>query len=101
VRAKFEKEHNDAQRLKDQRSNIGTRSNTCLVASSEPRISHEARKRRPTQIEEESSKLPNVGQESRLVKTLNIQAREEDQTRVARAIYACGIPFNAVWSPYW
>jgi hypothetical protein len=49
----YEKEHNDAQRLKDQGSNIG--SNTCLVISSEPRIVDEARKRR-AQVEEESSK---------------------------------------------
>jgi hypothetical protein len=34
------------------------------------------------------------------VKMLNVQGREEVETRVARAIYACGIPFNVVWSPY-
>ena len=32
---------------------------------------------------------------------LNNQGREEAETRVARAIYACGIPFNVVRSPYW
>ena len=32
---------------------------------------------------------------------LNVQSREEAETRVARAIYACGIPFNVVRSPYW
>jgi hypothetical protein len=27
--------------------------------------------------------------------------RDETDDRVAREIYACGIPFNVVWSPYW
>jgi hypothetical protein len=40
-------------------------------------------------------------QESRIAKMVNVQGREEVETRVARAIYACGIPFNVVWSPYW
>jgi hypothetical protein len=31
---------------------------------------------------------------------VNVQRREKAETRVARAIYACGIPFNMVWSPY-
>ena len=32
---------------------------------------------------------------------MNVQAREEADSRVARCIYACGIPFNVVRSPYW
>ena len=32
---------------------------------------------------------------------MNVQAREEANSRVARCIYACGIPFNVVRSPYW
>ena len=32
---------------------------------------------------------------------MNVQAREETDSRVARCIYACGIPFNVVRSPYW
>jgi hypothetical protein len=27
--------------------------------------------------------------------------RDEMDNRVARAIFACGIPFNVVQSPYW
>ena len=30
----------------------------------------------------------------------NNQERDEAESRVARAIYACGIPFNVVQSPY-
>jgi hypothetical protein len=40
-------------------------------------------------------------QESRIDKMVNVQGREEAETRVARDIYACGIPFNVVRSPYW
>ena len=35
------------------------------------------------------------------MKMFNIQKREETESRVARAIFACGIPFNVVRSPYW
>jgi hypothetical protein len=31
----------------------------------------------------------------------NNQKREERESRVARAIFSCGIPFGVVWSPYW
>ena len=40
-------------------------------------------------------------QESKIAKLVNVQGREEADTRVARAIYACGIPFNVARSPYW
>jgi hypothetical protein len=99
VRAQYEKEHDDAQRLKNQRSNIG--STTHFAASSKPRIFHEAKKRRVAQVEKESSKGPTIGRESRLVKILNVQERKEVETRVARVVYVCGDPFNVVRSPYW
>jgi hypothetical protein len=35
------------------------------------------------------------------MKMFNNQTREETESRVARAIFACGIPFNVVRSPYW
>jgi hypothetical protein len=35
------------------------------------------------------------------MKMFNNQKREETESRVARAIFACGIPFNVVRSPYW
>ena len=67
-------------------------------------IVQHARKRRANQLAQESSKnparTPSV-QESRIAKLVNMQGREEAESRVARAIYACGIPFNVVWSPYW
>jgi hypothetical protein len=91
VRAKFEKEHNNAQKLKEQRSNIG--SDTRFVANGEPTIVHETRKRKATLVEEESSKPPITGQENKLVKMLNIQGREDIKTRVARVIYALWYPF--------
>jgi hypothetical protein len=78
ARAKFDKEHNDVHKLKEQRSNIG--SNTRLVASSEPRIVHEARKRMDAQFEEETSKSPAVGKDGRLARMLNNQGREEAET---------------------
>lgn len=93
------REHNDALRLKDQRSKLG--SSTHLVVDCEPNIVHEARKRRVTQVEEESSKPPIIAQESKLVKMINVQGREKAKTRVARAIYASGIAFNVVWYLYW
>jgi hypothetical protein len=70
-------------------------------ASNEPRIVREARKRRAAQVEEEISKPASATKDSRLLKMLNNQGREEVESRVARAIYACGIPFNVVRSPYW
>ena len=75
--------------------------NPSLGARNEPRIIHEARKRRATLIEEEISKPATVGKDSRLLKMLNNQGREEVESRVARAIFACGIPFNVVRSPFW
>jgi len=101
VRDKYQREHTDAMRLKDQRSRIGMGGNTSLAPSSEPRIVHEARKRRAVQLEDEISKPTSTVIESKLLKMFNNQEREEADSRVARAIYACGIPFNVVRSPYW
>lgn len=103
ARAKFNKEHNDAVRLKEQRSKIGTSGtgNTRLAATSETHIVHEARKRRATKLEDEISNSTSTSKDSRLLKMFNNQEREEAESRVARAIYACGIPFNVVRSPYW
>lgn len=80
MRAKFNKEHNHALRLKEQRSNVGIGSNTCLVASNEPRIVHEARKRRAVELEDEISKPTAVGKDSKLLKMLNNQEREEAES---------------------
>eukprot|EP00253_Pinus_taeda_P024936 PITA_24936 len=74
----------------------------------EPRIAVEARKRRAgaTQQHEQPTPKNTRGaspsvQDSRIAKLVNVQAREETDCRVARCIYACGIPFNVVRSPYW
>ena len=106
VRASFKREHDDAQRLKEHRAKIGMGGTsklppTTLVTSNEPRIVHEARKRRAVQLEEEISNPTGAGQDSILLKMLNNQGREEAETRVSRAIYAYGIPFNVVRSLYW
>jgi len=63
----------------------------------------EARKRRAAQQQQPASKSarsPSI-QESRIAKMINTQGREEAESRVAGTIYACGIPFNVVRSPYW
>jgi hypothetical protein len=100
VRATIKREHDDAQSLREHRAKIamgGTRKNTpSLGASNEPRIVHEARKRRATLVEEEISKPAGASKDSRLLKMLNNQGREEAESRVARAIFSCGIPFNVV-----
>jgi hypothetical protein len=75
-----------------------------LGVSNEARIVHEARKRRALEVENEISKGPGgrgAAIDSRLMKMFNNQKREEIDSRVARAIFACGVPFNVVWSPYW
>ena len=91
-----------AQRVKEQRSKLiisrGGTSTIRLAASNEPRIVQEARKRSAVELEGE---MANPTKDSRLVRMFNNQGREEAKTRVARAIYACGIFFNVVWSPYW
>ena len=90
-------------RLKEQRSKFGKSDigNTRLAATSEPRIVHEARKRRAAQLEDEMASSALGGNDSRLLKMFNNQERDEAESRVARALYACGIPFNVVRSPYW
>ena len=101
-RAKFNREHNDAMRLREQRSKFGKSDigNTRLDATSEPRIVHEARKRRATQLEDEMASSTLGVNDSRLLKVFNNQERDEAKCRVVRALYACGIPFNVVQSPY-
>jgi hypothetical protein len=57
---------------------------------------HEARKRKAAQQQQVQASKNSKGsssaiQESRIAKMVNVQGREEAETRVARAIYACGI----------
>jgi len=49
-------------------------------------------------IVEEARKRQNIGT---LAKMFDMGGRDETDNRVARAIYACGLPFNVVRSPYW
>lgn len=46
-------------------------------------------------------KLLTIVQERKIVKMVNVQWREEFETRVARVVYACGISINMVRFPYW
>jgi hypothetical protein len=105
VRDTFKKEHDDAQRLKEHRAKIsmgGISKNTLSLGDiNEPRIVQEARKRRATRVEEEISNLAGASKDNSLLKMLNNQGREEVESRVARAIFACGIPINVVQSPCW
>ena len=103
VRAKYRREHDDSERVKDQRSKLSTQSRggtsiatTCLATSSDPRIVQEARKRRAVELE---GQMANPTKDNKLLRMFNNQGREEAETRVARAIYVC-IPFNVVQSPY-
>lgn len=67
ARARYKRELDNAQRLKEQRAKLSMvgASNTCLGTSSskEPRIVHEARKRRALELKAE---MENPTQDSRL-----------------------------------
>jgi hypothetical protein len=84
VRDKFHKEHDDAQKIKDNRAKIAMHGSNkhppSLGVSNEPRIVHEARKRRALEVENEISKGPRgrgVAIDNRLMKMFNNQKREE------------------------
>lgn len=49
-------------------------------------------------IVEEARKRQSLGT---LAKMFDMGGRDETDNRVSRAIYACGLPFNVVRSPYW
>ena len=104
-RRKFEDEQQEADRVKRRHDELNNASRQ--APSMEPRIVLEARKRKAaqSQIQGHASKIGNSSspsiQDSRIAKMVDVQGREEAETRVARALYACGIPFNVVRSPYW
>jgi len=101
-RRKYQSEQDEADRLKIRHEQLAQA--TPQAPNIEPMIVQHARKRTANQLTQESSKNPTGTpsvQESRIAKLVNMQGREEAETRVARAIYACGIPFNVVRSPYW
>ena len=84
MRDRFQKEHDDAQKVKDNRAKIAMHGSSklppSLGVSNEPRIVHEARKRRALEVENEISKAPggrSAASKSRLMKIFNNQKREE------------------------
>ena len=103
-RRKYQIEQDEANRVKRRHDQLANAS--IQPPNTEPRIVLEARKRKATQQQEVQPSKNTKGsspsvQESRIARLVNVQGREEADTRVARAIYACGIPFNVVRSPYW
>eukprot|EP01018_Ginkgo_biloba_P040755 Gb_13499 [translate_table: standard] len=62
-------------------------SSSMAPPSSQPNVDHAPRKR-----------TKKMGQ---LEKMIDVGGREDVDSRVASCIYACGISFNAVHSPYW
>ena len=107
-RRKCREEQKQADRTKNRHTQLSNASPP--APNSVPRIVQEVRKRRVSQQNQDASKLANMSRgaslsaspsDSRIATLHNAQGREEAETRVARAIYACGIPFNVVRSPYW
>ena len=105
VRRAYQREQDEADGTKRRNDDL-----TQAPSNIEPRIVAEARKRRVghTQQHEQPAPKNTRGpgaspsvQDSRIGRLVNVQAREETDSRVARCIYACGIPFNVVRSPYW
>jgi hypothetical protein len=69
----------------------------------EPMIAPEAWKRKVPRQQQEVSKYSKGSssalQDGRIAKMVNVERREEAETKEARAIYACGIPCNMVLFP--
>ena len=87
-RRKFENEQQEANRVKRRHDELNNA--TRQAPSMEPRIVQEARKRKASQTQGHASKISNSPpsiQESRIAKMVNVQGREEAETRVARALY--------------
>eukprot|EP01018_Ginkgo_biloba_P023395 Gb_41608 [translate_table: standard] len=86
----FIKEQEVAERASKRGSvNPFPKGSSSLMAppSSQPSVDHAPRKR-----------TKEMGQ---LKKMMDVGGREDVDSRVARCIYACGISFNVVRSPYW
>lgn len=100
ARREYQREQDQADRIKRKHDDLSQAKNPANI---EPRIVVEARKRRGTQQPEQPPSKGASGtiQDSRIAKLVNVHAREEVDSRVARCIYACGLPFNVVLSPYW
>jgi hypothetical protein len=87
VRDRFHKQHDDAQKINDNREKIAMHSSIkhppYLGVSNEPRIVHEARKRRALKVENEISKGPRgrgAASDNRFMKMFNNQKKEETES---------------------
>ena len=100
VRREYQREQDQADGIKRKHDDL-SQATTKAPANIEPRIVAEARKRRATQQPEQppSRGASGIVRDSKISKLVNVQAREEVDSRVAKCIYACGIPFNVVRSP--
>ena len=105
VRRAYQREQDEANGTRRRHDEL-----TQAPSNIEPRIVAEARKRRAGHTQQHEQPAPKntrgpgaspLVQDSRIARLVNVQAREETDSRVARCIYACGIPFNVVRSPYW
>eukprot|EP00253_Pinus_taeda_P024027 PITA_24027 len=105
ARRAYQREEDEADGNKRRHDDL-----TQTPSNIEPRIVAEARKRRAGHTEQHEQLAPKNTrgpgaspsvQDSKIARLVNVQAREETDSRVARCIYACGIPFNVVRSPYW
>ena len=105
ARRAYQREQDEADGTKRRHDDL-----TQAPSNIEPRIVAEARKRRASHTQQHEQPAPKNTrgpgaspsvQDSRIARLVNVQAREETDSRVARCIYACGITLNVVRSPYW
>ncbi len=84
-RKKYQIEQDEADRLKRKHEQLSQA--TPQAPNIEPRIVEQARKRRTNQIQQEATKNPTGTpsvQDSKIAKLVNMQGREEAESRVAR-----------------
>ena len=99
ARREYQREQDQANAIKRKHDDLSQAKNPSNIES---RIVVEARTRRGTQQPQQppSRGASDTVQDSIIAKLVNVQGREEFDSRVARCIYACGLPFNVVRSPY-
>eukprot|EP00253_Pinus_taeda_P015267 PITA_15267 len=107
ARRVYQREEEEADVIKRRHDEL-SQATAQTPSNIEPRIVVEARTRRASATQQHEQPAPKNTkgaspsvQDSRIAKLMNVQVREETDSRVARCIYACCIPFNVVRSPYW
>eukprot|EP00253_Pinus_taeda_P034430 PITA_34430 len=107
ARREYQREQDEVDVTKRRHDEL-TQATPRAPSNIEPRIVVESRKRRASATQQRERPAPKntIGaspsvQDSRIAKLVDMQAREKTDSKVARCIYACGIPFNVVLSPYW